>query len=274
VHDHGAVGIDDRIGAIHPDFLAALTQLICPERPFITLTPLTHSVFGILQPTRKYVHGMDAFSSLHPNNKTQLREHLMNKYQQLGMTMIELLVTVSIVAILATMAAPSLREMVENNRLTALNNQLVSTLNYVRAESVKRAFPVTMCVRNSTGSGCATSGGFENGWIVFVDCDGDNALDASGCNYGPGNTNAAEEILLDIVPDFNGVTVTGTSTATPSIRYKPNGGIAGVSGSLTLNTTTQEYEQSLNVGSTARYKIKIQSATGRIASCRIGTTGC
>ena len=79
-------------------------------------------------------------------------------------TLIELLVTVSIVAILATMAAPSLREMLESNRLTALNNQLVSTLNYVRAEAVKRAYPVTMCVRNTDGSACASSGGFEKGW--------------------------------------------------------------------------------------------------------------
>lgn len=204
----------------------------------------------------------------------------MNKPSQTGMTLIELMVTVTVVAILAAVATPSLRQMVENNRLTALNNQLVSSLNYVRAEAVKRAYDVTMCVRAADGADadsepeCATSGGFENGWIVFVDCDGDKILDANGCNYGPGNTNAAEEILLDTIPDFNGVTVTGTSTASPSIRYKPNGGIAGVSGSLTLNTDTQEYEQNLNIGSTARYKIKIQSATGRIASCKVGTTGC
>jgi type IV fimbrial biogenesis protein FimT len=174
------------------------------------------------------------------------------------------------------MAVPSLREMMENNRLTALNNQLVSTLNYVRAEAVKRAFPVTMCVRNAAGSACSTTAGdgFEKGWLVFVDCNANNAVDATGCDYGPGNTNAAEEILLDTIPDFTGVTVTGTTTVAPSIRYKPNGGIAGVSGSLTLNATTQEYEQSLNLGTTPRYKIKIQSATGRIASCRIGVTGC
>lgn len=202
----------------------------------------------------------------------------MNTSAQTGMTLVELIVTVAIVAILAAVAAPSLSEMIENNRLTALNNQLVSSLNYVRGEAVKRAYDVTMCVRNSDGSDCVDStsnGGFENGWIVFVDCNANNNVDASGCNYGPGNTNAAEEILLDTAPDFHGVTVIGTgSSVAPSIRYRPNGAIAGVNGSLVLNADTQEYEQNLHVGSTARYKIKIQSATGRIASCKIGTTGC
>ncbi|MEZ5453986.1 MAG: GspH/FimT family pseudopilin [Thiothrix sp.] len=199
----------------------------------------------------------------------------MNKPTQTGMTLIELIVTLSIVAILASVAAPSVKEMIQNNRLTALNNQIVSSLNYARAEAVKRNYDVTMCVRNAAGNGCSTTDGdgFEKGWIVFIDCDADNTVDAGGCNDGAGNANAPEDIMLDTSPDFTGVTVTGTSTATPSIRYKPNGGIAGVSGSLTLNAN-QEYEQTLNDASTARYKIKILSATGRISSCKVGTTGC
>lgn len=190
--------------------------------------------------------------------------------QQTGVTLIELMVTLAVVVILATLATPSVKEMLDNNRLAALNNQIVSSLNYARSEAIKRNYPVTMCVRDGDGTGCADGGGFENGWIVFVDCNGDSTVDHTGCDFGAGSTNAAEPVLQDVAPDVNGITVTGSSSVSPKIRYRPNGGIAGVSGSLTLNSNG-EAEQTLNVGSIPRQKIKIQGNTGRIRSCKIPT---
>ncbi|MFN3786316.1 MAG: GspH/FimT family pseudopilin [Thiothrix sp.] len=188
--------------------------------------------------------------------------------RQTGVTLVELTVTLAVVAVLAAFAAPSIKAILESNRLTALNNQLVSSLNYARSEAVKRNYPVTMCVRNSAGTGCATSGGFENGWIIFVDCNGNNVVNTSGCDFGAGNANVAEPILQDVTPNANGITVTGQGSASPVVRYRPNGGIAGVSSSLTLNSTG-EAEQTLNMGATPRQKIKIQGNTGRIRSCKI-----
>lgn len=195
--------------------------------------------------------------------------------RQTGMTLVELLVTLSIAAILTSFAVPSIQSLLESNRLTAANNQLVTAINYARSEAVKRNHHVAMCVRNSDGTGCASSGGFENGWLIFVDCNKNSAVDSSGCDFGPTQTNLAEPVLQDATPDFKGITIAGTNSVSPKIRFRPNGGIAGVSGSLTLNTD-DEAEQTLQIGSTPRQKIKIQANTGRIRSCKIpaGATDC
>jgi type IV fimbrial biogenesis protein FimT len=55
---------------------------------------------------------------------------------------------------------------------------LVSDFRYARSEAIKRTNRVTICP-SVTGTSCTGTGGlWKNGWIVFVDEDGDGAVDA------------------------------------------------------------------------------------------------
>lgn len=94
-----------------------------------------------------------------------------------GFTMIELLVTISIAAIMLTIAIPSFRDFLLNSRRATQTNEFVLALNYAKSEAVKRSETVTVCSR-STDTTCAGSTTWDNGWLVFVDDDGDGTADA------------------------------------------------------------------------------------------------
>jgi type IV fimbrial biogenesis protein FimT len=82
-----------------------------------------------------------------------------------GFTLIELLITVTILAILLGMAVPSFNNAVLGGKLTSFASDLVASTQIARSEAIKRNATVTMCA-SEDGATCASSGGWEKGWIV------------------------------------------------------------------------------------------------------------
>lgn len=93
-----------------------------------------------------------------------------------GFTLIELMVTLSIAAILLTIAVPSFRDLLFNNRLASQSNDLVLALTLAKSEAITRGLPVTVCSR-ATDTTCAASTTWDSGWLVFVDSNGDGTVD-------------------------------------------------------------------------------------------------
>ncbi len=96
-----------------------------------------------------------------------------------GVTLIELLVTITIVAIVAVFGIPSYRSATTANRMAAEINSLTGDLQYARAEAIKDGQPVTVCV-STTGTNCAGSNTWQSGWIVFADANGNKTVNTSG----------------------------------------------------------------------------------------------
>lgn len=97
--------------------------------------------------------------------------------KQTGFTLIELMVTIAVLAILLSIAIPSFQNMVLNNRIAAQANQVITAFNYARSEAVKRAAPATVCSTND-GAACAGSKNWSTGWMVFADANGNGTVDA------------------------------------------------------------------------------------------------
>ncbi len=85
-----------------------------------------------------------------------------------GFTLIELMITIAIMAIILTIGIPSLQNLVANNRLATLTNSMIGALNIARSESVKRN---QLVVVRKSGSK------WKDGWQVFVDSNKNHNLD-------------------------------------------------------------------------------------------------
>lgn len=89
-----------------------------------------------------------------------------------GFTAIELMVVVSIVAILAALAAPSFTPLIEKWRVRESAEQLQTTLYYARSEAIKRGGQVVIQKIPNNTNGCSSAsyaGEWDCGWIVCHD---------------------------------------------------------------------------------------------------------
>jgi type IV fimbrial biogenesis protein FimT len=85
-----------------------------------------------------------------------------------GFTLIEMLMTIAIAAILMGIAIPSFRYITNANRIASELNGLLGDLQLARAEAIKEGRTVSVC-QSSDGATCTNSTDWHTGWIVFSD---------------------------------------------------------------------------------------------------------
>ena len=88
-----------------------------------------------------------------------------------GFSLLELIITIAVAAILVTLAVPSFTSVLNNNRLTSGSNTFVAALHHARSEAVRRNARVTMCP-SSDGTTCATTDDWQD-WITIVTTGGE-----------------------------------------------------------------------------------------------------
>lgn len=98
-------------------------------------------------------------------------EHRKN---QRGFTLIEIMITIGIMAIVTALAVPSFQAWSEETRSASALSKLQSSLTLARMEAIKRGSWVRLC-GSSDGESC--SGGINNGWLIYHDVDASSSLE-------------------------------------------------------------------------------------------------
>ncbi len=99
-----------------------------------------------------------------------MHEPLRQPRRAQGFTLLELLFTVAVAAVLLGIAAPNFRNMYIRNALAGHSNDVIGSIAYARSEAIRQSTPISICA-SSDGATC--SGTWSDGWIIFVNSDGD-----------------------------------------------------------------------------------------------------
>jgi type IV fimbrial biogenesis protein FimT len=99
----------------------------------------------------------------------------MKKRLQNGFTLYELLITVLVVGVILTLGIPNLSEFSANSRLTGAANDLHASFQLARSEAARAKTNITICASADPFGNADCDGTWEQGFIVFLDDDGDLA---------------------------------------------------------------------------------------------------
>jgi type IV fimbrial biogenesis protein FimT len=147
-----------------------------------------------------------------------------------GFTLVEVLVVVTIAAILTTLAAPSFTRLIQSTTISSNVNTFMADLRFARSEAIRLGGAVVMCrsddpeLTNPTcGTGSGPGGnGWVSGWIIFQDLNNNGAK-------------ATAEPLLRVqsrITSMDSIVEAGGSSST-SIRFTATGRL------LNLSSATQ-----------------------------------
>jgi type IV fimbrial biogenesis protein FimT len=82
-----------------------------------------------------------------------------------GFTMIEVLVTITVVAVLVSAAAPSFKITIQNGRISSQANDFLGALLYARSQAITVNSDVVVCT-STNGTSCANATDWSGGWLV------------------------------------------------------------------------------------------------------------
>lgn len=152
-----------------------------------------------------------------------------------GVTLIELMVTIAVAAILLAIATPSFTSLINSNRLTSASNEMVATLQAARMEAVRLNTTVNVEVDSGTGS-----------VIAFLDGEKDEPFRSTTINPAVEVSGGADLVFLSNGFGYKAGDAHGTLLATsfrfcmPTTRPAENIRVVNIGSGSRISTESED----------------------------------
>ena len=178
-----------------------------------------------------------------------------------GFTLIELMVTIAIAAILLMIGIPSFQSAIASAQLTTQSNNFLTAVATARSEAIKNNTQAVIC-RSANGAQigaqCRTGTTWADGWIVFVD----QAPTATPPQVG------AEDVIVSVGQAVNGTSIVGSANVANQLRFRADGTLNGLGGTIRVckpTTAVPENARDLVINTVGRTRV------ARVAPMPAGT---
>jgi len=148
--------------------------------------------------------------------------------RQRGFNLVELLVTLAVLAILLAVALPTFRDLIRRSQVGSARNALSADLAYARTEAITRGASVFVCPRTIDGSGCMNpdmGSSYASGWLVYTYKPGTRVSGAAFARDSVGG------ILLRETTGLRGISIQATDGK--AIGFDQQGQFKSYDGSAT-----------------------------------------
>jgi type IV fimbrial biogenesis protein FimT len=175
-----------------------------------------------------------------------------------GFTLVELMVTLAIVAILMMIAAPQLRSFLQKQQVAADIETLITSLRVARSEALKRSGRVSVCALTAdeftdpTKAKCKaiTATDWSNGWMVYIDY-------SNGAGF-----NSATDTVLKIERTVKAGSLVSTSPPGGIVSFQSNGIAVGDQGHFDIQPASDGAAQCRRLILSPQGRIRTENACG------------
>lgn len=167
-----------------------------------------------------------------------------------GFSLLELLVVISIVAILISVSVPAFTDIISNQQVKSERQSLYDALRLARAEAIKRGEIISVCPSDNNTSCSGGNSDWDKGWLIYANPDGDEVVDND------------EEVIIAYQQESSPVIITSDIT---HISYAATGYLMGAVGGnyhfCSEQSDSGDGAKTIEVTSVGRAESKEGSAT-------------